>query len=148
MEVKRSAQCCLHPRLLKEYLFFSINKRLWRSDWRAALLLRRQSTALYLSPTLISCFQHLSICLAFPPLWLPHPVLSTSLSGDLWSKISAAVLPFSVDWQMIQPALWAPVGMATDQYPSLLPVSVHTNTHTRGHAHARKHAHKAFHVRG
>ena len=100
--------------------------------------------------TLISCFQHLSIFL----LCDSHSPSSVFLfERDLWSKISAAVMPFSVDWQMIQAALWAPVGMAADQYPSWLPVSIHTNTcsHIHTHKHTRTHRHigtRGVHMQG
>ncbi len=93
-------------------------------------------------------FYAFSIFLALPPPLYPSPSRYLS-EWDLWSKISAVVMPFWVDWQMIQPALWAPVGVATDQYPSWLPVSIHTNMHTCSHtayAHTHKHTHTHTHT--
>lgn len=96
--------------------------RRWRSKWRAALPLRRQRTDThthkYLSP-LISCFQHLSIFLA---LWLPHPLPFPE--WDLWSKISAPIMPFSVDWQTIV----CPLGSSLNGCRSIPELSAITQT--------------------
>lgn len=118
MEVTRSPLIILPSRCL----FVSISKAHW-GDWGKV-------------QTCTLTYTHTRACTTSTFLGL-----SRLSDWDLWSKTSTAVMPFSVYWHMSQLALWAPVGMTTDQYPSWLPFAIHTNIHihvqpTRTHTHS------------